>query len=133
MLGSKHAVKLPKGTWHQIKIRDRKGPSRGLVQKCAPYERSPCAPKFEDSPHEETLNQERCARKAAWDMAKNIHKLRNSDKTVFFTSVEARAMLAPTSESPQERELVVDSGASMHMMSKKELSSEEMDTVVGVD
>ena len=47
-LGSKHAVKFSKGIWHQIKIRERKGPSRGIVQKCAPHERSPCAPKFEE-------------------------------------------------------------------------------------
>ena len=38
-------------------------------------------------------------------------------------------MLAPTSTRPEEREFVVDSGASMHTMSKKELSSEEMDPV----
>ena len=55
-------------TWHQSKIREREGPSRG-IQKCAPRERSPCAPKFEDRSHEETLFQERFARKAAWDLA----------------------------------------------------------------
>ena len=66
MLGSKHAVKFSKGTWHQIKIRERKGPSRGIIQECAPHERSP----FGERPHEETLHQERCARKAAWDFAK---------------------------------------------------------------
>ena len=32
MLGSKHAVKFSKGTWHQIKIRERKGPSRGITK-----------------------------------------------------------------------------------------------------
>ena len=42
-LGSIHAVNVSKGNWHQIKIRARKG---GLIQKCAPHERSPCAPKF---------------------------------------------------------------------------------------
>ena len=42
-------------------------------------------------------------------------------------SVEAKVMPAPTSTRPEEREFVVDSGASMHM-SKKELSSGEMDT-----
>ena len=56
MLGSKHAVKFSKGTWHRIKIRERKGPSRGIIQKCAPHERRPCAPKFEDRSHEETLH-----------------------------------------------------------------------------
>ena len=34
-----------------------------------------------------------------------------------------------TSKKPEEREVVVDSGASMHMMSKPELSSDELDTL----
>ena len=38
-------------------------------------------------------------------------------------------MLASTSKRPEEREVVVDSGASMHMMSKPELSSDELDTL----
>ena len=33
--------------------------------------------------HEETLHQEGCVRKAAWDLAKNIYKLKNSDKATF--------------------------------------------------
>ena len=37
-------------------------------------------------------------------------------------------MLAPIWKRAEEREVVVDSGASMHMMSKKELSSGELDT-----
>ena len=129
MLGSKHAVKFSKGTWHQIKIQERKGPSRGIIPKCALHERSLCAPKFGERSHEEALHQERCGRKAAWDLATYIHELKTSDKTTFYTPIEAKAMLAPTSTRPEEREFVVDSGASMHMMSKKELSSEEMDTL----
>ena len=69
-----------KGTWHQVQIRETKGPSRGIIQKCAPLERSHCAPKFGEISHEETLHQERCARKAAWDLAKNIYRLKHSDK-----------------------------------------------------
>ena len=95
MLGSKHAVKFSKGTWHQIKNRESKGPSRGIVQKCAPHERGPCAPKFDKRSHEETLHQERCARKAAWDLAKNIYKLKNSDKTTFYVPGEGRRHDAP--------------------------------------
>ena len=57
------------------KNREINGPSRGIVQKCAPRERSPCAPRFGERSHEKTLHQERCARKAAWDLAKNIYKL----------------------------------------------------------
>ena len=74
--------------------------------------------------------QERCARKAAWDLARNIYKLKNSDKTTFYIPGEVNGMPAPTTSTrPEEREFVVVSGASMHMMSKKELSSEEMGTV----
>ena len=54
-LGSKHAFKFSKGTWHQIETRERKGPSRGMTQKCAPQERSLCAPKFGERSHEETF------------------------------------------------------------------------------
>ena len=50
-------------------------------------------------------------------------------KATFRTPVEAKVMPAPTSKRPAEREFVGDSGASTHMMSKKEISSEEMDTV----
>ena len=39
-LGTKRVVKCSKGTWHQIKIRERKELSQGIFQKCAPHERS---------------------------------------------------------------------------------------------
>ena len=29
-----HNIKFSGGTWHQIKIRERKGPCRGIIQKC---------------------------------------------------------------------------------------------------
>ena len=120
-MGSKHPVKFSKGTWHQ-KNRDRKGPSQGINQKCEPHERSPCAPKFGERSHEETLHQERCARGAAWDLAKHNYKLKHSDNATFYTPFERRVMLAHiASKSPEEREFNVDSGASKHMMSKKRL------------
>ena len=50
-------------------------------------------------------------------------------KLRFYTPKEAGVMLAKTSKRPEELEVVVDSGASMHMMSKKELSSDELDTL----
>ena len=102
-----------------IKNWGRKGPSRGIIQKCAPHERSPCAPKFGERSNEETLHQEGCARKEAWDLAKNVYKLENSDKTTFCTPIEAKIMPALTSKRPEEREFVDDSGATIHMMSKK--------------
>ena len=38
-------------------------------------------------------------------------------------------MLEPASKRPEDREFVVDSGASMHMLSKKVLNSDELETL----
>ena len=115
--------------WHHIKIRERKGPSRGVIQKFEPHERNLCAPRFEERTQDETLHQEKCARRVAWDFAKSVHKLTNTNKATLYSLIEARATPAPTSTPTEEREFVVDSGASMRMLSKKVLSSDEMENL----
>ena len=50
------------------------------------------------------------------------------NKAAFFSPSENRCLSASTLK-PEEREIVVDSGASMHMISKKDLSAAEMDTL----
>ena len=55
-------------------------------------------------------------------------KLKEKNKATFFSPSENRCLLASTLK-PEEREFVVDSGASMHMISKKDLSDAEMDTL----
>ena len=57
----------------------------------------------------------------------HIYKLKNVDKTTIYSVIETREMPGLTSKSPEEREFVVDSGASMHMLSKKDLSSGEVE------
>ena len=128
-LGSNHTVKFSCGTWHPVKIRERHGPSQGVVQKCEPHERSPCAPKFGDRALQETVHQERCARRVSLDLAENASKLKNTEKTMFCSPTEAWVMPAPSSKKLEEREFVVDSGASMHMLSNKVLRSAEMETL----
>ena len=64
-----------------------------------------------------------------WDLAKNVKKLKNTDKATFYSPIEAKTTPAPTSKSPEEREFVVDSGASLHMLSIQVLSSDEMETL----
>ena len=81
-----------------------KGPSQGVFQKCEPQERNPCAPKFEDGTQEETLQQARCARRKAWDLAKNVCNLKAKDKATFYSLTEAWVMPAPSSKKPEERE-----------------------------
>ena len=84
--------------------------------------------KIEDRSQEVTEWQERCAREAAWKMARCILKLKETNKAAFFSSSENRCLPASTLKLEQ-REFVVDSGASVHMISKKDLSDAEMDTL----
>ena len=81
-LGSNHTVQFSNGAWHHIKIGDRKG-REASFRKCEPHEGNPCAPRFEDRTQDETLHQERCARREAWDLAKQVYKLKNTDKLRF--------------------------------------------------
>ena len=93
-----------------------------------PHQRSPNAPNFEDRSQEETEWQEQGAREAAWKLAKSVSKLKVHERATFFSPSENRCLPA-SSLKPEEREFVVDSGASMHMISKKDLSDAEMDTL----
>ena len=120
-------VKFTKAIARHTKIQNQ-NPSLGYICPGEPHERSPNAPKFEDRSQEETEWQEQGAREAAWKLAKNVLKLKEPERATFFSSPENRCHLA-SSLKPEEREFVVDSGASMHMISKKDLSKAEMDTL----
>ena len=120
-------VKFTKAIARHTKIRDQ-NPSLGYICPGEPHERSPNAPKYEDRSQEETEWQEQGAREAAWKLAKNVLKLKEHERATFFSSPENRCLPASTLK-PEEREFVVDSGASMHMVSKKDLSIAEMDTL----
>ena len=85
--------------------------------------------KFEDRSQEETERQRRCARGKAWNLAKNMYKLKEKDKATFCSPSEEWVMPAASTKEPEEREFVVESGARMHMVSKKDLNSAELETM----
>ena len=119
-------VKFTKAIARHTKIRDQ-NPSLGYICPGEPHQRSPNAPKFEDRSLEETEWQEQGAREAAGNLAKSVFKLKEHERATFFSPSEKRCLPASTLK-PEEREFVVDSGASMHMTSK-DLSNAEMDTL----
>ena len=90
----------------------------GLICPGEPHQRSPNASKFEDRSQEVTEWQEQGAREATWKLAKNVLKLKDHQRAAFFSPSENRCL-----------EFVVDSGASMRMISKKDLISAELETV----
>ena len=49
------------------------------------------------------LQQERCASREAWDLAKHVHKLHDKDKATFFSSSEGWSLPAPSWKNPEER------------------------------
>ena len=89
---------------------------------------SSAQPKFEYRSQDEIEWQEQGAREAAWKRAKNVLKLKEHERATFFSPSEIRCFSASTLKL-EEREFVVDSGASMQMISKKNLSDTEMDTL----
>ena len=122
-------VRFTQSTLCQASIREKKGPSLGKTNVKIPHQRSPHAMKFEDKSHEETERQQRCARSKAWNLARNIYKLKERDEAAFYFTAEEWVLLDASTKEPEEREFVVDSGASMHMVRKKDLNSAELETM----
>ena len=100
-----------KSTLRQASIRAKKGPSLGKRQVKPQHQRSPNAVKFEDRSHEENERQQRCARSKAWNLAKNIYKLKEKDQVTFYSTAEEWVLPAASTKEPEERKFVVDSGA----------------------
>ena len=120
-------VKFTKAIARHTKIREQ-NPSLGYICPGEPHQRGANAPKFEDRSQEETEWQEQGAHEAAWKLAKSVLKSKEHERATFFSPSENRCLPA-SNLKPEEREFVVDSGASMHVISKKNLSDPEMDTL----
>ena len=129
MFGPVRRVRFTRAALRQANIRENRGPSLGKIQVKIPHRRSPNAMKFEDRSPEETAKQERRARGKAWNLARNIYKLKERDKTTFRSPTDKWIMPASSTIKPEEREFVVDSRASMHMISKNDLNSAELETM----
>ena len=63
------------------------------------------------------------------DLARRIPTLKENDKSTFFSPSEVWCLPAPSVTKPEERAFVVDSGASMHMLSRNDLYAAELETV----
>ena len=129
VLGPTRRMRFTRAALRQANIRDNKQPSLGKIQVKLPHQRSPHAVKFEDRFQEETERQERCARGDAWTLAKNTFELKEKAKATFFSPADEWVLPAASTTQPEEREFVVDSGASMHVVSRKDFNSADLETV----
>ena len=55
----------------------------------------------------------------AWRSAKNVLKLKETDKATFFSPTKEWCLPAPSVIKLEEREFIVDSGASMHIVEQE--------------
>ena len=113
-------VKFTKAIARHTRIRDQNPSLRYICPGEPSSAQPPNAPKFEDRSQEETEWQEQGAREAAWSLAKSVFELKEQERATFFSPLENCCLPASTLKL-EEREFVVDSGASMHMISKKGL------------
>ena len=64
-----------------------------------------------------------------WRLAKNFFQLKEKDKATFFSHTDEWSLPAASTIKPEERKFVVDSRASMHVVSRKDPNSAELETV----
>ena len=55
-----------------------------------------------------------------------MYKLKEEDQATLYSPAEEWVLLAASTKEPEEREFVVDSGASMHVVSKRDRNSAEL-------
>ena len=110
-----------------MRIRERKGPSQGVIQRHSLHERSFFAPKFETGLKTKTLNQERCARSDAWEIGQRHSQAQRKGQSNILLAFGCLVFTSAILNKPQERYFVVDSGASRH--NRKDLNSNELETV----
>ena len=70
----------------------------------------------------------RCPRSSV-EAGQKCVKINGARKSSILLTFGKQVCLPASTLQPEEREIVVDSGASMHMISKKDLHSAEMDTL----
>ena len=84
-------------------------------------QRNPNAPSFEERSIEWTLNMKEKTRTSAWILHINVCIIPGShseNRRRFFKPSPASNVSSPSFGSSKEREVIVDSGASLHMMRK---------------
>ena len=100
VLGPIRRVRFTRAALRQANIRQKGGPSLRSIQVKIPHHRSHNAMKFEDRSPGETARQERCAPGDLWRLAKNIYKLKETDKATFFSPNNEWCLPAPSTIKP---------------------------------
>ena len=120
-------VKFTKAVARHTKIRDKILRSDTFV-KVNLMSAAPTLPNLTIGLKRRRNGKSMVPREVAWKLVKSVFHLKEWERATFFSPSENRCLPA-SNRKPEEREFVVDSGASMHMISKKDLSDAVMDTL----
>ena len=120
-------VKFTKAIARHTKIRDQ-NPSLGYICQVNLISVAPTLQNLRIGLKRRQSGKSKVPAKQRGSWPKVCLKLKEHERATFFSPSENRCLPA-SSLKPEEREFVVDSGASMHMISKKDLSDAEMDTL----
>ena len=85
VLGPIRRIRFTQSTLRHASIREKEGPSLGTINVKVPHHPSPYAMKFEDRSREETEGQLRCARSKAWNLSKNIYRLKKKQSCILLS------------------------------------------------
>ena len=116
-------VRFSSKTLQSAKKRERK-PTLGLIQRTHPLERS--FSRLEMLEKNPTRYSGKRAMGSQRSLGRNVYKMTgdlNQKRAEFSSPSEFWCLPAPFSIEPTEREFVVDSGASMHLLSRKDMNA----------
>ena len=85
--------------------------------------------KFEDQSHWRDWKTAAMWLKQGLESCQKHMQAQRKDKAAFYFLAEEWVLPAASKKEPEEREFVVDSGATMHMVSKKDLNPAELETM----
>ena len=119
---------LSKGALRHMKTLERECPSQDVIQHTGSHGRSTNAQNLRTGLKNRLWNK-RDAPAETRGTCKSVHKLKEKEKATFFSPSDVWCPPAPSSTRPEEGEFVVDSGASMNMLSREDLNSGELETV----
>ena len=123
-------VRFTRAALRQANIRENKGASLG--KNTSLNSSSAQSSRFEKenrSPGETPETRAMRPRRRVETCQENLQAQKKEDKATFHSPSEEWIMPAASTLKPGEREFVVDSGASMHVVSKKDLNKAELETV----
>ena len=121
--GINRKVRFTQSTQLQASIREKKGPSLGQIQVKPQHQRSPYAIKiWGQVPWRDWKTRAMCPKQGLESCQKHLEAQRERQNYILLACGTV-GLLVASAQEPEEREFVVDSGASMQMVSKKDFNS----------